>query len=425
MRIALVSPYDWHTPGGVNSHVAQLQREFTVRGHETQILAPGAEDAREPGVVIVGRPRPVPASGSTARISLNPRLGRRVRELLDAGRYDVVHVHEPLMPVLPIQALRHSRAANPDVINVGTFHATKDGGNRLYSYGRRLLKRWFRELDGKIAVSPPAAEYVGRYFPGFYNIIPNGIEVERFADPTVMRRPELDDGVVNILYVGRAEKRKGLSYLIRAFGMVNARDPLTRLIVVGPNARAVRRYSRSVERMGRRGVHFVGRVSDAELASYYRSADILCSPAVGHESQGYVLLEAMAAGTAVVASNIEGYASVVTHRVDGLLTRPKDSFALADALTALVRDPRHRERLAAAGRRRVEAYSWPYVTEQLLAYYERLRDSRGAIEPRPLREAERALAAAVADLSGEAAREAEPAPGSLTGPARRSAGSWR
>ena len=112
----------------------------------------------------------------------------------------------------------------------------------------------------------------------------------------------------------------------------------------------MRRYQRSVERMGRRGVHFVGRVSDQELVSYYRSADILCSPAVGHESQGYVLLEAMAAGAPVVASNIDGYASVVTHRVDGLLARPKDSFALADALTALVRDPRARARLAAAGR---------------------------------------------------------------------------
>lgn len=380
MRIALVSPYDWHTPGGVNSHVAQLQREFVARGHETQILAPGAADAIEPGITIVGRPRPIPASGSTARISLNPRVGRHVRALLEDGRYDVVHVHEPLMPVLPLQALRHSRATNPDVINVGTFHATKDGGNRLYSYGRRLLKRWFREVDGKIAVSPPAAEYVGRYFPGFYNIIPNGIDVGRFADASVARRPELDDGMINILYVGRAEKRKGLSYLIRAFGMVNARDPLTRLILVGPGDRALRRYRASVERMGRRGIHFVGRVDDADLVSYYRSADIVCSPAVGHESQGYVLLEAMAAGAPVVASNIEGYASVVTHRLDGLLARPKDSFALADALTALVRDPLLRRRLATAGRRRVEEYSWPYVTERLLAYYERLRDSRGIPE---------------------------------------------
>ncbi len=406
MRIALVSPYDWHTPGGVNSHVAQLQLEFAARGHETQILAPGAEDAHKLGVTIVGRPRPVPASGSTARISLNPRLGRRVHELLNTNQYDVVHVHEPLMPVLPIQVLRHSRAANPNVVNVGTFHATKDGGNRLYSYGRRLLKRWFRELDGKIAVSPPAAKYVGRYFPGFYNTIPNGIDVTRFDDPTVAHRPELDDNMVNILYVGRAEKRKGLSYLIRAFGMVNARDPMTRLIVVGPNEQAIRRYRRSMERMGRRGIHFVGRVSDEELASYYRSADIFCSPAVGHESQGYVLLEAMAAGIPVVASNIDGYASVVTHHVTGLLTRPKDSFAIADTLTALVRDPHQRERLAAAGRQHVEMYSWPYVIEQLLAYYERLRNSRGVPpEPRQMRETEHALITAITHTtSGEPAR---------------------
>ena len=197
------------------------------------------------------------------------------------------------------------------------------------------------------------------------------------------RRPEFDDGVVNILYVGRAEKRKGLSYLIRAFGTVNARDPHTRLVVVGPNERALSRYRTSLERMGRRGVHFVGLVPHEELASYYRSADMVCSPAVGHESQGYVLLEAMASGVPVVASNIEGYASVVTHRRDGLLVRPKDSFALADALTALVRDPLLRRRLATAGAHRVEDYSWPHVTERLLAYYERLRDSRGIPARRP------------------------------------------
>ena len=161
MKIALVSPYDWLTPGGVNGHLGQLSAEFIARGHEVQILAPASARVDDPLVRVMGRPISVPASGSTARISLNPALGRSVKRFLEEQRFDVVHVHEPLMPVLPIQALRHSRAANPGVVNVGTFHATKDGGNRLYSYGRRLLKRWFRELDGKIAVSPPAAAYVG------------------------------------------------------------------------------------------------------------------------------------------------------------------------------------------------------------------------------------------------------------------------
>lgn len=374
MKIALVSPYDWLTPGGVNGHLGQLSKEFVARGHDVRVLAPASERVDDPLVRVMGRPISVPASGSTARISLNPALGRSVKRFLEEERFDVVHVHEPLMPVLPIHVLRHSKAANERVINVGTFHARKDGGNRLYGYGRRLLKRWFRELDGKIAVSPPAAQYVGEYFPGFYNVIPNGLDIERFDSPHLEPIPEFDDGVINILYVGRAEKRKGLAYLVRAFGVVNARDPNTRLIIVGPDSRTRRRYEASVRQSGQRNVHFVVGPSNAELPRYHRTADIFCSPALGNESQGYVILEAMAAGVPVVASNIEGYASVVTHGDDGLLVRPKDTIGLADTLTDLVRNEAKRRSLAAAGRIRVENYSWPRVTQQVLSYYERLLD---------------------------------------------------
>ena len=376
MKIALVSPYDWHTPGGVNSHLNQLTKQFTARGHEVRVMAPASRPVDDPLVHVFGRPISVPASGSTARISLNPRLGRSVGQFLGEQRFDIVHVHEPLMPVLPIQVLRHSKSANDRVINVGTFHARKDGGNRLYGYGRRLLKRWFHELDGKIAVSPPAAQYVGEYFPGFYNVIPNGLDIDRFSPANHDPIPEFDDGRINILYVGRAEKRKGLSYLIRAFGVVNARDPNTRLIIVGPESRTRRRYETSVRRTGQRDVHFAIGPSDEELPRYHRTADILCAPALGHESQGYVILEAMAGGAPVVASNIEGYASVVTHGVDGLLVRPKDELALARTLTELVQDERQRRKLAAGGRARVEHYSWPRVTQQVLSYYERLRDTQ-------------------------------------------------
>lgn len=375
MKVALVSPYDWHTPGGVNSHVAVLAEQLRERGHEARVLAPASRPVADPEVITLGWPLPVHASGSVVRISLDPRLGRQVREVLQREQFDIVHCHEPLMPVLPIHVLRHSKAANPRVVNVGTFHARKDGGNRLYWSSRRVLKRWYRELDGKIAVSPPAAQYIERYFRGYYNIIPNGIDVEHWADPTLERVPELDDDLTNILYVGRAEKRKGLSYLIRAFGMVNARIPQTRLVIVGPDSRARRRYEASVRRNGQRNVVFVPAQPYDELPRYHRTADIFCSPALGHESQGYVLMEAMASGLPVVASNIDGYASVITHGVDGVLVRPKDSMALADALSALARDTRQRSNLAAAGRQRVEEYSWPRVTQQVLSYYERLLDS--------------------------------------------------
>jgi phosphatidylinositol alpha-mannosyltransferase len=334
----------------------------------------------DPRVFVAGRPRPVPASGSVARISLDPFVGRKVATYLHAQQFDVVHVHEPLMPAVNIEALRRSRRANPDVVNVGTFHANRENGNALYRAGRQILKRSFSELDGKIAVSTPAARFVGGYFRGFYNIIPNGVDLERWSNPRLEPIPEFNDGMINILYVGRAEKRKGLDYLLKAFSMVNARQWNTRLLVVGPDSRRRRRVQARVEESNLRGVVFIDGPTAEELPRWHRTSHIFCSPATGNESQGIVLLEAMAAGIPVVASNIEGYASVITHNIDGVLVRPRDRMGLADALSGLVRDADSRAALAEAGKRRAEDYSWAHVTQRILSYYERLRDERRIIE---------------------------------------------
>lgn len=379
MKIVLVSPYDWLTPGGVNNHVQRAATAYEARGHEVRIMAPSSGQVEDPRVYVAGRPTSVPASGSVARIALDPFVGWRTAEFLGEHRFDVLHVHEPLMPTLPIHALRHSRTANPGVVNVGTFHAHRENGNPLYGYGRRLLKRWYSELDGKVAVSPPAATFVGQYFRGFYNIIPNGVDLERWNDPAIEPIPEYDDGMVNILYVGRAEKRKGLDQLLRAFTMVNARQWNTRLLVVGPDSRRKRSLRASVETHHQRSVVFIDGPSDAELPRWHRTAHIFCSPATGNESQGIVLLEAMAAGLPVVASNIEGYASVITHGVDGLLVRPRDSMMLANALSALVRDADARAALGHAGQLRAESYSWGRVTQRILSYYERLIEEQQAL----------------------------------------------
>ncbi len=378
MKIALVSPYDWAMPGGVNSHVYMLAEELRGRGNDVRIIVPSSTPVEDPNVIVIGRPISFTAHGTTIRVPVDPRVGRRVRAVLVREQFDVVHLHEPLMPLLPFEVLKYSRRANPNVVNVGTFHASRDGANLFYSSTRWVLKRRFRELDGKIAVSPPAAEHVSRYFPGFYNIIPNGIDISHWDQPDLDPIPDLN-GTINILYVGRAEKRKGLAVLLRAFGTVNARIPETRLVVVGPDSRARRRYEASVKRSGRRGVIFVPSQPYDELPRYHRSADIFCSPALGGESQGYVLMEAMSASLPVVASNIDGYASVITHDVDGVLVPPKDPQALANALTTLIRDPERRTRLAAAGRQRVEEYSWPRVTQQLVSYYERLLGTQRSV----------------------------------------------
>ena len=274
------------------------------------------------------------------------------------------------MPQLPIQLLRYSTA-----LNLWTWHAARQS-NFLYLYGRRLIKRWAAKLDGKIAVSLAAVKHIEAYFPGYYNIIPNGVDVEHFAreaDPL----PEFADGKRNVLFVGRPEKRKGLKYLIRAFALVQRELPDTRLIIVG--AGRFHRYETAVRNARLQNVRFRSNVPFDELPRYHHSAHVFCAPNTGYESQGLVLLEAMAAGLPIVASNIDGFAGVVTHGVEGLLVRPEDPQALADALLALLRDPERSRRMGALGRERAQQYAWDRVSQQVLSYYERLIYERSLV----------------------------------------------
>jgi phosphatidylinositol alpha-mannosyltransferase len=309
----------------------------------------------------------VPASGSVARVAFSLRLAPQVKRVLAEEKFDVVHIHEPFAAFLPVQFLRFS-----EEVNVATFHAAKEGGgSRWYAYGRRVLRRWFRNLDGKIAVSLPAMRLVSRYFPGYYNIIPNGVDVAHFsaqAEPL----PQYCDGKLNILFVGRLEKRKGVANLLRAYVRVKQEMPETRLIIVGPETRLKRGYQRTVKDAGLEDVVFAGYASYEELPRYHRTAHVFCAPATGNESQGIVLLEAMAAGKPIVASNIDGYAGVLTHGVEGLLVLPNDAEGLAEALLQLLRDPDLRQAMGERGRQRAPEFSWERISQRVLSYYERL-----------------------------------------------------
>ena len=362
MRIALVSPYDWCIDGGVKSHITHLAAHFRDWGHEVEIFAPASDPETVAGeCTVMGRPRSVRVSGSVARITFAWK-SPEVKEVLARGNFDVVHLHEPLMPLLPYHFLRYSTSAT-----VGTFHAAKDGGNRFYGYTTRITRRWFRKLDGKIAVSPAAASLVSRYFAGYFNIIPNGIDYAHFAQDRDSL-PEFTDGRQNILFVGRPEKRKGLKYLLRAYIRIKELEPNTRLIVVG--AGDFTRYERIMAPIG--DVIFRAYVPYDELPRYHRSAQVFCAPNTGNESQGYVLLEAMAAGVPVVASNIEGFAGVITHELDGILVPPKDSDALAVAVVKLLRNPIQRRELADRGQLQAVHYSWDNIARRVMSYYERL-----------------------------------------------------
>ncbi len=365
MKIALVSPYDFTWPGGVTVHISQLAHQFTSTGHQVKVLAPHSSSRGMPeeyNFVPLGRSVPVPAGGSVARLSLSIWLHHKIRDLLNKERFDIVHLHEPLMPVLPLLVLRCSNSPN-----VGTFHAVY-GKFRNYGWSHHILKKyWFNRLNGRIAVSPAAEQYVSRYFEGDYKIIPNGIDVDHFsADRPPI--PELDDGKLNILFVGRMEKRKGLRYLLEAYGTLKWDFKDIRLVVVGPGSLDKDCY-RVLSERNLQDVAFVGRVPYRELPRYYRSAHICCAPATGRESFGIVLLEAMALGKPVVASRIEGYSAVLSHGEQGLLVPPKDSVALADAIALLIRNPELRSQMGERGRQTVEQYRWEKVARQVMDYY--------------------------------------------------------
>ncbi len=362
MRIALVSPYDWCVEGGVRSHVAHLAECFREWGHDVTIFAPASEPEKARGeIVVMGKPRSLRVSGSVARITFAWK-SQEVKAALAEGNFDVVHLHEPLMPLLTYHFLRNATATT-----VGTFHAAKEGGNRFYGYTARLTRRYFRKLDGKIAVSPAAVALVSRYFAGYFNIIPNGIDYEHFAREQAPL-DEFMDGRHNILFVGRPEKRKGLKFLLRAYLRIREQQPNARLIVVG--AGDFSRYQTLMKPFP--DVVFRPYVPYDELPRYHKSAEVVCCPNTGNESQGYVLLEAMAAGTPVVASNIDGFAGVITDEIDGVLVPPKDEDALAAAILRLLRNPQVRQRLVGAGQARAAQYSWEHVARRVLSYYERL-----------------------------------------------------
>jgi phosphatidylinositol alpha-mannosyltransferase len=227
-----------------------------------------------------------------------------------------------------------------------------------------------RKLHGRIAVSAAAREFVNQYFPGDYRIIPNGIDVEAFERP-YPPIPELQDGKINLLFVGRLDKRKGLLYLLKALPHVKYHFPNLRLIVVGAfDEDQMEEYRDVVRAAGLTDVIFKGFVSLDEKIRYYQHCDLFCSPAIGRESQGVVLLEAMAARKPVLATALDGYRTVVRHEHDGLLVPPADEAALAVGLCRLLSDAQLARRLAETGYRKVQAYSWRKVARQVLDLYE-------------------------------------------------------
>jgi phosphatidylinositol alpha-mannosyltransferase len=340
VRIALVCPYSWTVPGGVQSHVAGLAAELRRRRHDIDVLAPA--DGPAPGVIRLGRSVPIPDNGSVQRVALSPAAAGRTARALHLGGYDVVHLHEPMLPAPCLAAL----ALRPAPL-VGTFHMVADS-RRWYRVFAPLCRRALARLAVRVAVSEEARRYVAASCPGDYVVVPNGVTGPPSAPDTTRAEPP------RVLFVGRPEPRKGLPVLLEAFAAV---DGGARLDLVGPRGDFGRRVT----------AH--GPVPDDRRAELLRRAAVLCAPSLRSESFGLVLVEAMAAGVPVVGSDLPAYRAVLPPEC-GLLVPPGDARALAAALSRLLRDDTLRARMAAAGPAAAARYDWSHVGSRIVELYE-------------------------------------------------------
>ncbi len=366
MRLALVSPYDLSFPGGVTEHVRHLSAHLARRGHEVQLIAPASGDATVPGVrvrAVTRRVRTWMTNGSIARIAISPVAAWRVAQFLRDSRPDVVHVHEPAVPVVgPVGAFLGRAPV------VATFHAARDPG-WLRSPFSLVLAPLASRLAARVAVSAPARATAVTYAPGSYQIIPNGVDAASFAvDHPVP--PMIAGPRPFVLYLGRLDARKGLGVLVDAFATDPALRKRARLVIAG--AYGPRDAAPWIERCREAGLPdaaFIGAVSDESRVAILRHAAVACAPATGGESHGLVLLEAMAAGTPVIAAANAGYCSIVVHEVNGLLVPPGDAGALAGAIGRALDDDGLRRRLIDGGLSTARAHDWAGVVDRLEAIY--------------------------------------------------------
>jgi phosphatidyl-myo-inositol alpha-mannosyltransferase len=374
MRIAIVSPYDLDVPGGVQSHVRLLAAALRHGGDRVVVVGAGAPGVRrEDGEVAVGASRGIAFNGSVAPIALGPASAARTRQVLADLAPDVVHVHEPLVPTVGLAA-----ATGPGAPRVLTFHAWSDR-SRAYRAVRPVARCVLDAAGAAIAVSPAAAAFhagalgveVGRF-----RLVPNGVDVAPFATAADELGDGRADGPPRLVFVGRLEPRKGVLVLARAYLALRADLPDVRLTIVGdgPERGELEALLRGVPQDH---VELAGRVTGPALAAALAAADVAVAPALGGESFGIVLLEAMAARTAVVASDIPGYRSVVTDGNNGVLVRPDHPDALAAAIRALLADPGRRQALVDAGVATAAAHDWSEVAARVRAVYVDVLDRAG------------------------------------------------
>ena len=411
MRIALISPYSWSYPGGVMRHIEALAEAHADEGHEVRVFAPsdppdqlsarlhrGAEPQlrSRPGYLVeLGRTVAIPANGAMSNLSFSPAALARLGRELEAGDFDVIHIHEPVAPLLSCGAL--SRGSGARVATFHTYSTGVIGPGTANALGAR--RRMTRGLHARIAVSEAASWTARRFYGGRYSIVPNGVHVPEGGPAS---RPTGKAGHLRIAFVGQAVERKGLPMLLSAFqGLREHVD--AELVIVGATPSEVEPML-----LDRAGVTVLGRVDDDRKREVLAEADVLCAPSLGGESFGMVLTEAFATGTPVVASDIAGYRDVVRDGHDGLLVEPGDALGLAETLRTLALDPQLRRRLADNASASAERFAWPRVAAEAREVYGE------AIAAHAAQEREAGLAARIRQAVSPA-----PADGLAPVPARR------
>ena len=361
MRIGMVCPYSFDVPGGVQSHVLQLAEVMRARGQDVSVLAPSSPHVKLPEYVVsAGRAFPIPYNGSVARLQFSPAVHGKVRRWLADGDFDVLHLHEPNAPSLSMWALRVAEGPI-----VATFHTSTTKSLTLTVF-QGLLRPWHEKIVGRIAVSDLARRWQMEALGSDAVEIPNGVDVASYAGAPLL------DGYPRpgktVLFLGRYdEPRKGVAVLIDALPTLVEHLPGVQVLIVGRGDEDELR-SKAGGLAGH--LRFLGQVDDAAKASALRSADVYCAPHTGGESFGIVLVEAMAAGTPVVASDLHAFRRVLRDGDAGRLVPVEASAALAAGLVAVLEDDRLAKRYIAAGADAVRRYDWSVVANQIMRVYE-------------------------------------------------------
>ncbi|GAA1567363.1 glycosyltransferase family 4 protein [Streptomyces globosus] len=378
MKIGIVCPYSWDVPGGVQFHIRDLAEHLIRRGHEVSVLAPADDDTPlPPYAVSAGRAVPVPYNGSVARLNFGFLSAARVRRWLHEGVFDVIHIHEPASPSLGLLACW---AAQGPI--VATFH-TSNPRSRAMIAAYPILQPALEKISARIAVSEYARRTLVEHLGGDAVVIPNGVDVDFFASA----EPKAEWGGQTLGFIGRIdEPRKGLPVLMAAFPEIVRECPDVRLLVAGRGDEEEAVASLPPDLRSR--VEFLGMVSDEDKARLLRSVDVYVAPNTGGESFGIILVEALSAGAAVLASDLDAFAQVLDRGAAGELFANEDAGALAAAAVALLRDPARRAELSARGSAHVRRFDWSTVGADILAVYETVTDGASAVaadERAPLR----------------------------------------